>query len=182
MEGWKYVSKHQGWCYLSNRIYNRFCSLRCAFTVFSKFSYCEHILFALSGKQVLFCFFNKRKAELVCFSVKWESCVFKMPWNVFQIIIIFFFQLKKERVSDITNSKPKQDAKLALSVVQMMVCKHWHKPSWEKENSAVCLPGCLERKNPGLFWGVGGGVRGVVSLKWSARETAYLQLNSSSFP
>ena len=52
-----------------------------------------------------------------------------MPWKVFQIIIIFFFQLKKERVSDITNSKPKQDAKLALSVVQMMVCKHRHKPS-----------------------------------------------------
>ena len=93
MEGWKYTSKHERWCYLRNRICNLFCSLRCAFTVFSKFSYCEHILFALSGKQVFFCL--KRKAELVCFSVKWESCVFKMPWNVFQIIIIVFFQLKK---------------------------------------------------------------------------------------
>ena len=92
-EGWKYTSKHERWCYLSNRICNLFCSLRCAFTLFSKFSYCEHILFALSGKQVFFCL--KRKAELVCFSVKWESCVFKMPWNVFQIIIFVFFQLKK---------------------------------------------------------------------------------------
>ena len=46
-----------------------------------------------------------------------------MPWNVFQIIFIFFFQLKKERVSDVTVN-PNRMPNLALSVVQMMVCKH----------------------------------------------------------
>lgn len=37
------------------------CSLRCAFTVFSKLSYYEHILFALSGKQVVVFFFKEKQ-------------------------------------------------------------------------------------------------------------------------
>lgn len=85
------------------------CSLHCAFTVFSNFPTTEHILFALSGKQV-FSFKEKQGGLLFC---KVKDCVFKMPWNVFQIIIIFLSIEKKERVSSIT-SKLKQDAKLSI--------------------------------------------------------------------
>ena len=47
-----------------------------------------------------------------------------------------------------------------------------------------CVPPRMPREeNLGLFWGWGvGGEEGVVSLKWSAHETAYLQLNSPSYP
>lgn len=45
----------------------------------------------------------------------------------FELLFYFlFFQHKKERVLSITNTKPKQDAKLLVfSVAQMTACKHW---------------------------------------------------------